>query len=271
MKLPSYVVALIACSAFVAALEAIAPARPSQKQLRPRLWSDVLQLAFNGHFLGAWIYAISTRFVIPPLDAFLSRANLSGLVYRNVATGWPLWLQIVTVIVVMDFVQWCVHNLLHRVPWLWTFHEAHHSVVDGEMDWIVSFRFHWMEVVVYKSMQYLPLAFFGFSGTAIYAHAVFGTLIGHLNHANLDLGHGPWRYVLNSARMHLWHHDRNTNPGGAKNFGIIFSAWDWIFGTAYLPGHPPPALGFPGDEQFPGNLFTQSLWPLQRLLRRETR
>lgn len=87
--------------------------------------------------------------------------------------------------------------------------------------------------------------------------------MGHLNHANLDWGHGWWRYVLNSPRMHLWHHD--TESARARNFGIIFSLWDWVFGTAHLPDHPPRRVGFHGQEALPPDFFRRSLWPLTRL------
>lgn len=92
-------------------------------------------------------------------------------------------------------------------------------------------------------------------------HAVLGTLVGHLNHANLDWGHGEWRYVLNSPRMHLWHHDADAKE--ARNFGSILSVWDWIFGTASMPAHPPRRLGFDGDAAMPPDFFRRSLWPLQ--------
>ncbi len=255
-----YPIALAICSLLVAALEAFAPRRPEQRQLRPTLWTDLVMLVFNGHFLGVGLYLLSTKWILPPIDRVLGPH-----LYRNVAAHWPLWLQVATVLLVMDFAQWCIHNLLHRVSWLWEFHKVHHSVVDGEMDWIVSFRFHWMEAVIYKTLQYLPLAFFGFSATAALTHAIVGTLIGHLNHANLDLGHGPWRYLVNNPRMHLWHHDYDAPPGKARNFGIIFSCWDYLFGTAHVPDGPPRKLGFPGVESFPHNFFTSSLWPLQRL------
>ncbi|MBW1758552.1 MAG: hypothetical protein JRJ80_20625, partial [Deltaproteobacteria bacterium] len=49
------------------------------------------------------------------------------------------------------------------------------------------------------------------------------------------------------------------------NYGIIFSAWDWIFGTAQMPSEPPAKLGFVGVETFPDNFFTQEIWPLERL------
>ncbi len=260
-----YPISLIIISALVAAAERLAPWRPDQRQLRPRLGADLLHLAFNGHFLGVIVYTLAVRHVLPPLDGLLVQWGIFEWVYRGLAAPWPVWVQIIVALLVIDLVHWCVHNLLHRVPWLWELHKTHHSVVDGEMDWIVSFRFQWTEVIVYKTIQYLPLAFFGFGDAAILTHAIFGTLIGHLNHANLDLGYGPLKYVLNSPRMHIWHHDYDANGRSTVNFGIIFSIWDWIFGTARLPPAPPARIGFEGVEDFPRGFLGQEAWPLQRL------
>src|SRR5689334_5839473 len=124
-------------------LEALFPWRKSQKQLRRTFLSDLFHLAFNGHFLGVILYAVSDRFVLPKLLEVAQKIGIDRVFPIGVAARWPLALQIGVVIVVFDFIQWCVHNLLHRVPFLWEFHKTHHSVVDGEMDWIVSFRFHW--------------------------------------------------------------------------------------------------------------------------------
>ena len=260
-----YPISLAAFSALVFTLERFFPWRAEQQQLRPKLWSDLIHLVFNGHFLGVLLAGLADTWVLPLLDRWLGTHGLTDAVYRNAAGSWPLWLQVIAALVVVDFIQWCVHNLLHRVPALWELHKAHHSVKDGEMDWIVSFRFSWLEVIVYRSVLYLPLVFFGFAWEALLFHAIFGTLIGHLNHSNLDLGHGAWRYVFNSPRMHIWHHDYEGDSRHTVNYGIIFSAWDWIFGTAKLPPQPPRKLGFPGVEQFPSDFFGQEVWPLQRV------
>lgn len=252
----TYVAWLAILSAGVAALERVAPARPGQRALRRGIGWDVVYLVFNGHFLGVLLASAFAATAGPLLDA----AGVSPLLDRRWVAGWPLYAQAVVAIVGLDFVQWNVHRLLHAVPVLWRFHQVHHSVRDGEMDWIVSFRFHWAEVVVYKTAQYLPLALLGFSGQALMVHAVLGTLVGHLNHANLDLGHGAWRYVLNSPRMHIWHHDADAKD--VRNFGIIFSLWDWLFGTASMPDRPPRRLGFEGDATMPPDFFRRSLWPL---------
>jgi len=55
--------------------------------------------------------------------------------------GQPFWVQFPVLVLVMDFSRYLIHNLLHRVPWLWEFHKVHHSI--EELDWIGNWRFHW--------------------------------------------------------------------------------------------------------------------------------
>jgi sterol desaturase/sphingolipid hydroxylase (fatty acid hydroxylase superfamily) len=65
--------------------------------------------------------------------------------------------------------------------------------------------------------------------------------------------------------MHLWHHDLSSAGGAAKNFGIVFSLWDYLFGTAFWPrDRTPGRLGYPGVEAMPQGLAGQVLWPLTR-------
>ena len=90
------------------------------------------------------------------------------------------------------------------------------------MDWIVSFRFSWLEPVIYTMILYFPAIWFGFAPEALFFHAIFGTLIGHLNLANLNWDYSPLRYILNSPRMHLYHHAYDA-PSPGQNFGIGFS------------------------------------------------
>lgn len=267
MMVPSlYPLALGLISLAVCTVERLWPSRRQQCAWRRELPSDLVHLVFNGHFLGVLLFGIAQHRVLPHVDAWLRSAGLHGEVYRAHAAGWPLWIQIPVALLIVDFLQWGVHNLLHRVPCLWELHKVHHSVTDDEMDWIVSFRFQWAEVVVYRSLLYVPLAFFGFGYEAVMTHAIVGTLVGHLNHANLDVSWGPLRYVLNSPRMHLWHHDHEADARTTVNFGIIFSLWDWLFGTAKFSAETPAKLGFPGVDAFPRGFLAHAAWPLPRLL-----
>ena len=247
-------------AAFVIA-ERLLPARREQARLRPQIANDLFYLIFNGHLYALLVggmtgtVALFARDVLGPVLPFAE----SGAALAR----WPWAAQFAAYLVVSDFLQWCVHNLLHRVPFLWQFHKVHHSV--HHMDWAANFRFHWMELVVYRSLLYLPLAILGGGGSALFAVAVFATFWGHLNHANVRVSLGPLGYVLNSPRMHIWHHDASSEGGVAKNFAIVLSAWDWIFRTAYWPrDRAPERIGYPSDEEMPADLPRQMLFPLLR-------
>lgn len=146
------------------------------------------------------LFAYATAFLAQWMAPILREAQSLHLL-----SGQVLALQFTAYFLLKDFLDWCVHNLLHRVPTLWEFHKLHHSIVD--MDWIGNFRFHWLEIVVYQGLTYFPLVILGVDPTVILLVAIASTLIGHLNHSNLDLTWGPLRYVFNSPRrMHIWHH-----------------------------------------------------------------
>jgi sterol desaturase/sphingolipid hydroxylase (fatty acid hydroxylase superfamily) len=256
----SYPYWLVAISLLFVALERLFPWRQGQALLRPGWIRDLGFLAINGHFFSLLVAGLN-GWVALRATLFLERVGVR--LDRSPVAGWPLGTQIVAFLLVSDFLQWCVHNLLHRVPALWAFHKVHHSI--DLMDFVGNFRFHWMEVFVYKSAQWLPLALLGASGKAAFWVAVVSTFWGDLNHSNLKVGFGPLGYVFNNPRMHLWHHDASDEGGVAKNFGIVLSLWDFLFGTAYWPRHrSPDRLGYPGDGEMPQGLIGQLAWPLAR-------
>lgn len=240
--------------------ERLRPARREQPVLRPQLANDLFYLLFNGYL---WAVLTGGLVGFVALGTRDSLAGLSLLPERGLLAEQHFLLQALVYFVASDFLQWCVHNLLHRVPFLWQFHKVHHSI--HQMDWAGNFRFHWMELVVYRSLLYVPLLFLGGDPEPLFAVAVFATAWGHFNHSNLDVEIGPLGYVFNSPRMHLWHHDSSSEGGAAKNFGIVLSCWDWLFGTAYWPrDRAPERIGYPDDEEMPPSLARQMGFPLSR-------
>jgi sterol desaturase/sphingolipid hydroxylase (fatty acid hydroxylase superfamily) len=256
----SYPVWLAGISLAFVTLERLAPWRKAQAFLREGLLRDVGFLLLNGH-LFSLVSASAMGAVSVVATEGLRSAGIA--LPGSPAASWPLPAQVAAFLVLADFLQWCVHNLLHRVPWLWAFHKVHHSITT--MDWIGNWRFHWMEILVYKSLQWLPLAWLGASAEATFVVAVITTIWGDFNHSNLDVGLGPLGYVLNSPRMHLWHHDESSEGGAAKNFGVVLSLWDFLFGTAFWPkDRSPERLGYPAMAEMPATLPGQVLWPLTR-------
>jgi sterol desaturase/sphingolipid hydroxylase (fatty acid hydroxylase superfamily) len=254
---------LVGLSLLVFSLEIWLPWRKNQKILRKDFWLDLFYLFFNFFLFSLVGYNALSNVGVQLFNDGLNSAGLENIVALNVG-ALPAWIQLLIMFVIADFIQWNIHRLLHRVPWLWEFHKVHHSV--KEMGFAAQFRFHFMETIVYKSLQYIPLAMIGFGIEQFFVVHMLGVFIGHLNHANLNWDYGPFKYILINPKMHLWHHAKEL-PKEHKygmNYGLSLSVWDYLFGTAHIPYHDPNLeLGFPGDEDFPDDLGHQMMAPFQ--------
>ena len=158
--------------------------------------------------------------------------------------------------IIADFIQWNTHRLLHAVPKLWEYHKLHHSV--EEMGFAAHMRYHWMETIIYKSIQYIPLAMLGFGIKDFFVLHIIAVAIGHLNHSNINISYGPLKYILNSPTMHIWHPAKDLPVKSGVNFGISLSLWDYLFKTAYIPKSGRDIeLGFEDIESYPKDFVGQ--------------
>ena len=253
---------LILISVFFYLLEILFPWRKEQSILRKDFWLDAFYMFFN-FFLFSLVgyYAISNVFVSLFTD-FLANFGIENLVAIEV-NSWPVWAQLLTLFIARDFIHWNVHRLLHRVPFLWEFHKVHHSV--EEMGFAAHLRFHWMETVVYRTLEYIPLAMIGFGIQEFLLVHLFALAIGHFNHSNIFVPLGPLKYVFNNPQMHIWHHAKHMPRSYGANFGISLSVWDYLFGTNYIPkdGKDEP-LGFENVEKFPSSFKEQFLYGFRK-------
>ncbi|MEO9804571.1 MAG: sterol desaturase family protein [Reichenbachiella sp.] len=255
----NYFYLLIILSIIFFGLELVKPWRKDQPKFRNDFWLDCFYMFFNFFLFSIVAFAGMTQIGVQLLTDFLGLFGIENLVAIEVG-GLPAWLQLVLLFVIKDFIEWLIHRLLHWSPWLWEFHKVHHSV--KQMGFAAHLRFHWMENVVYKSLEYIPLALIGFSLTDFFlAHAV-AIAIGHWNHANFNMNIGPLKYIINNPAMHIWHHAKEL-PDSRKygvNFGLSLSIWDYLFGTNYIPSTGRDIeLGFPEDDKFPKNFIDQNL------------
>jgi len=254
---------LLGLSLLVFALEIIIPWRKKQPIFRKGFWLDAFYMIFNFFLFSLIGYNALSNVGVELFNDFLGLFGIDNLVAIEVQ-DFPVWAQLLIMFIITDFIQWNVHRMLHRVPWLWKFHQVHHSV--KEMGFAAQFRFHFVETLVYKSAQYIPLAMIGFGIEQFFVVHMFSVFIGHLNHANLDWSYGPLGYVLNNPRMHIWHHAKALPPKHkyGMNFGLSLSIWDYLFGTAYVPKSGKDIeIGFDGDERFPHDFTGQLTYPFK--------
>jgi len=261
----NYFYGLILISLIVWGLEIFFPWRKNQPIIRKDFWLDTFYMFFNFFLLNLIVLIALSNTAALFFNDVLAIVNLSIANFQlfDIKT-FPYWARLLVFFVIIDFVQWFTHTLLHKYQFLWNFHKVHHSV--KQMGFAAHLRYHWMEPVFYNSMKYIPLAIMGgFSAQDVAIVHFFNIAIGHLNHANINWDYGYLKYILNNPKMHIWHHAKEL-PKGRKNgvnFGITLSIWDYIFKTNYIPHSGRDIeLGFEGDEEFPKDFIKQELYPL---------
>jgi sterol desaturase/sphingolipid hydroxylase (fatty acid hydroxylase superfamily) len=253
---------VLVISALVCVLERFFPRQKGQEILRPEFVQDLFWMVFNTQYV-AWMLAIVTASAVAALNSAFLHFDVQPSSLRLIS-HWPLWAQFAVFFLAKDFIEWNVHLALHRVPWLWRFHQLHHSA--RHLDWAVAFRSHWGELLIYKLLVYLPLVVLGVDDRVVFAILVCSLLIQEISHANLKWDWGPLRWLINSPRFHSWHHDVELHGRAGQNFGVNLVVWDWLFGTAHWPGrHESPATyGFAGIERYPTGIWSR-LWRPFRL------
>ena len=258
----NYFWGLLIISLVVWVLEIAFPWRKNQSIFRKDFWLDAFYMFFN-----FFIFAIVISGVYKCLELlFLD----FGITVKSLAvidiTTFPKWAQLLIFFLFQDFVQWFTHVLLHRYNVLWRFHKVHHSV--KEMGFAAHLRYHWMENIFYKPLKVLVVMLLGgFEPEQAFIIHFIAITIGHLNHANIKLTYGYFKFIFNNPVMHLYHHAYSL-PRDKKygvNFGISLSLWDYIFKTNYIPEQSGTIkLGYQDDQNMPKRFFKQLLYGFKR-------
>ncbi len=242
---------LLSISLFFFMMETLRPWRSEQAKFRKDFWLDAFYMFFNFFLFSLIIYHAASELIVTWFQELLGTVGLTNLVAIEISS-WAVWIQLLALFIVRDFIHWNVHRLLHRVPWLWEFHKVHHSV--EQMGFAAHLRYHWMENIIYKILEYLPLALIGFGINEFIIVHIITIIIGHFNHSNLRIPLGPFKYIFNNPQMHIWHHARKLphKHRYGMNFGLSLSIWDYLFFTAYIPHSGKDiTLGFHDMKEFP--------------------
>jgi sterol desaturase/sphingolipid hydroxylase (fatty acid hydroxylase superfamily) len=259
---------LIGLSLFFWLLEVFLPWRQHQAKIRQDFWLDGFYMFFNFFLFSLVGFNALSNIGVQAFNDFIGLFGIRNLVAFQIQS-WPVWAQLLTLFVVRDFIQWNVHRLLHRFEFLWEFHKVHHSV--QQMGFAAHLRFHWMETVLYRTLEYIPLAMIGFGIQDFFIVHIFATAIGHFNHSNFRLPLGPLRYLLNNPQMHIWHHAKQMPHRYGANYGISLSIWDYIFRTAYVPADGRDIeLGFEEVENYPDSFVQQQTYPFKKEMNNES-
>lgn len=248
---------LLSWVAVVILLERHFPYRKGLPFFRDGFWTDLILYTFVQSYA---LKIIIFDYIILPLDHHFEFSKL------HFVTGWPVWVQVSFFVITHDFYIYWFHRLQHHSPVLWRTHEAHHS--GKQVDWLAGSRSHAVEILINQTIEFAPIILLGADPVVVPIKALIDAVWGIYIHANINVKSGRLQYFFNGPEMHLWHHADHQEVFHA-NFSTKFAFWDWLFGTAYLPGHKPRKWGL--YYEFPKDYFLQHVFSVKRFDENELR
>jgi sterol desaturase/sphingolipid hydroxylase (fatty acid hydroxylase superfamily) len=211
----------------------------NRKIKRSRFSEDVFYLIFNAFVTKAIGGAVVTWMVIK-LNAALNVQFLASS---------PLIVRAGVALLAMDLLQYWNHRILHNTK-LWPIHAIHHQ--PEEIDWLTATRLHPLNYLSGYSRLFI-LAFIPVPLGVAYGLLLAPVIYAFFVHINLRINFGPLEYIFISPSAHRWHHSADGKQS-RRNFGVIFSVWDVLFGTFHnTHGATPERYGI-DDMRFDGIL-----------------
>ena len=175
----------------------------------------------------------------------------------NLINRMPVMPRLIAFVLISDFLGYWLHRMTHAVPTLWSFHKVHHS--QEAMTVLTNYRRHPVDEL---AMRLISFWVFVVTGSAVMTWALLDVSVNVillLQHSGLTWTYGRAERVFISPRMHGLHH--STDPAHFnRNFGMLFSIWDYLFGTAVAQG----TVGATGViPPMPESLWRQSIVPFR--------
>ncbi|MGD8742577.1 MAG: sterol desaturase family protein [Granulosicoccaceae bacterium] len=186
-------------------------------------WVNNLGIVFFNSFL--------LRVVFPAaavgMTVFAAEQGWGAFNYLEV----PFWLAVVASVVIMDFIIYLQHVMVHAVPVLWRLHRMHHA--DLDFDVTTGARFHPIEILLSMLIKFATIVVLGPPVVAVVIFEVVLNATAMFNHGNVRLPLGldrVLRWVVVTPDMHRVHHSVEDDEANS-NFGFNLPWWDRLFGT----------------------------------------
>jgi sterol desaturase/sphingolipid hydroxylase (fatty acid hydroxylase superfamily) len=192
------------------------------------------------------------------LHAVLSEA-LPYQVLDTHIENWPIILQVLLGLLVIDVSLWIRHSFVHKH--FWSFHAVHHSAT--ELSWLTTKRLHPLDNFVMNIIDFGVLYLIGFSAEGMALALIIKKLNNLFVHSNIVLDYPkPWKYIFVSPNMHRWHHATEKDAHDT-NYCVVFAFVDYLLGTYYVPDNALPkayGCGHPELDDIDTKNIVKELW-----------
>ena len=204
---------------FIGLWELVAPTRALTVSKAVR-WANNLGLVFFNSFI--------LRVLFPAAAVgFASEQGWGLFNYVEV----PFWLAVVASVIIMDFVIYIQHVMVHAIPMLWRLHRVHHA--DLDYDVTTGSRFHTIEIILSMLIKFATILLLGPPIIAVIIFEIVLNATAMFNHGNISLPKTLDKYLrllLVTPDMHRVHHSVEDDEANS-NFGFSLPWWDRLFGT----------------------------------------
>ncbi len=164
----------------------------------------------------------------------------------------PAWAAVVSSVVMLDLVSYGWHRMNHVLPFLWRFHQVHHS--DAVFTTSTGVRFHPGELVLSLPVRLAAVVAVGAPAVGVVVFEVVFAIANLVEHGDIDCPRWLERHLERlfvTPALHRRHHGNRAVQLGS-NFGTVFSFWDRVLGSY---GHSTSATQVTtGLSQLPGGL-----------------
>lgn len=207
--------------------EQLMPYRPQWNQPAGDIANDVLSATIA--------YGIIPRLLGPVYTAALAgvtawlAVKAGGQLWPH---DWPIWAQLVLLLLAGDAGRYWGHRLAHEIPMLWRFHAVHHSAT--RLWFFNGMRQHPVDKVWFMASELLFPILLGASGEVLSLYLITTAVCGYFQHTNMDVKLGPFYYLFNVVELHRWHHSKDIAESD-NNYGNNLIIYDRLFGTCYHP------------------------------------
>ena len=186
-----------------------------------------------------WVNNLGIIFLNTFLLRLIFPAAAVGMAAFAVGQGWgvlnyfeaPFWFAVALSVVVMDFMIYLQHVMVHAIPVLWRLHRVHHA--DLDFDVTTGARFHPIEIILSMLIKFAVIAVLGPPVLAVIIFEVILNATAMFNHANIRIPKGAdrfLRWLVVTPDMHRVHHSVEDDEANT-NFGFNLPWWDRLFGT----------------------------------------
>ena len=163
---------------------------------------------------------------------------------------------------ITDLVGYWMHRLQHT-RFFWPFHSVHHS--QQKLTFITFYRFHFVEEFIANTAAIIPLLLLGAPAKVWLPVSFFQWFLQAIQHSELNWRMGPLYRAIVGPVFHSIHHSPDPKFFN-KNFGMAFSFWDFLFGTAVEASDRCRTYGVT-DLNMPETISGQFVTPFRMLYR----